>query len=240
MTQIIRSLDEIGSGYDVLFCDLWGCLHNGRAPYPAAVAALQDQGQKMTPQVQDRVAEAARRADRRREEFAPVAAARLADVAGSARKTANDVTVPTSIEQALIALTGDKKVVKKTRKSAERFAAAKEKELKRTARGSDRSGGRGWILAGMATAAAGAGLAVWKLTKPVQDPWAAPVPGPITANVPVVQTEGPRDPFAMQRKAVAEATGGRESFSTPAAPAPGHNPTVADANVRLLGESPRA
>ncbi|CAM3025316.1 HAD-superfamily class IIA hydrolase, TIGR01459 [Paracoccus aminovorans] len=42
MTQIIRSLDEIGSGYDVLFCDLWGCLHNGRAPYPAAVAALQD------------------------------------------------------------------------------------------------------------------------------------------------------------------------------------------------------
>lgn len=42
MTQIIRSLDEIGSGYDVLLCDLWGCLHNGRAPYPAAVAALQD------------------------------------------------------------------------------------------------------------------------------------------------------------------------------------------------------
>ena len=41
MTQIIRSLDEIGTNYDVLFCDLWGCLHNGRAPYPEAVAALQ-------------------------------------------------------------------------------------------------------------------------------------------------------------------------------------------------------
>ena len=41
MTQIIRSLDEIAADYDALFCDLWGCLHNGVAPYPAAVAALQ-------------------------------------------------------------------------------------------------------------------------------------------------------------------------------------------------------
>lgn len=41
MTQIIAALSDIASGYDVLFCDLWGCLHNGRAPYPDAVAALQ-------------------------------------------------------------------------------------------------------------------------------------------------------------------------------------------------------
>ncbi len=41
MTQIIRSLDEIAPNYDVLFCDLWGCLHNGVAAFPAAVAALQ-------------------------------------------------------------------------------------------------------------------------------------------------------------------------------------------------------
>lgn len=41
MTQIIRSLSQIGADYDVLFCDLWGCLHNGKQPYPAAVAALQ-------------------------------------------------------------------------------------------------------------------------------------------------------------------------------------------------------
>lgn len=41
MTQIIRSLSEISSQYDALFCDLWGCLHNGVAPFPAAVAALQ-------------------------------------------------------------------------------------------------------------------------------------------------------------------------------------------------------
>lgn len=41
MTQIIENLSEIASSYDVLYCDLWGCLHNGKALYPAAVSALQ-------------------------------------------------------------------------------------------------------------------------------------------------------------------------------------------------------
>ncbi len=41
MTQLIRSLSEISASYDTLFCDLWGCLHDGRRPFPEAVAALQ-------------------------------------------------------------------------------------------------------------------------------------------------------------------------------------------------------
>lgn len=41
MTQIVSSLSEIADRYDAVFCDLWGCLHNGREPYDAAVAALQ-------------------------------------------------------------------------------------------------------------------------------------------------------------------------------------------------------
>lgn len=41
MTRIIEALSEVGQGYDALYCDLWGCLHNGRQAYPAAVAALQ-------------------------------------------------------------------------------------------------------------------------------------------------------------------------------------------------------
>ncbi|MDF2142174.1 TIGR01459 family HAD-type hydrolase [Paenirhodobacter sp. CAU 1674] len=41
MTQILPSLAEISAPYDALFCDLWGCLHNGVTPFPAAVAALQ-------------------------------------------------------------------------------------------------------------------------------------------------------------------------------------------------------
>lgn len=41
MTQLIQSLSEIASRYDALFCDLWGCVHDGVRPFPAAVAALQ-------------------------------------------------------------------------------------------------------------------------------------------------------------------------------------------------------
>ncbi len=41
MTRIIRSLDEIAPGYRVLYCDLWGCLHDGTRALPDAVAALE-------------------------------------------------------------------------------------------------------------------------------------------------------------------------------------------------------
>ncbi|MCR9149526.1 MAG: TIGR01459 family HAD-type hydrolase [Rhodobacteraceae bacterium] len=41
MTRIIDALSDIADRYDALLCDLWGCLHNGREPFPAAVAALQ-------------------------------------------------------------------------------------------------------------------------------------------------------------------------------------------------------
>ena len=41
MTTIINRLEDISAAYDVLYCDLWGCLHNGKALYPEAVAALQ-------------------------------------------------------------------------------------------------------------------------------------------------------------------------------------------------------
>ncbi len=42
MTRIIASLAEITPNYDALYCDLWGCLHNGKQPYPEAVAAMQE------------------------------------------------------------------------------------------------------------------------------------------------------------------------------------------------------
>ena len=41
MTRIITALSDIAANYDAVLCDLWGCLHNGLKPYPAAVAALQ-------------------------------------------------------------------------------------------------------------------------------------------------------------------------------------------------------
>jgi HAD superfamily hydrolase (TIGR01459 family) len=40
MTEIIRSLADLSGRHDAVFCDLWGCLHNGKAAFPAAVSAL--------------------------------------------------------------------------------------------------------------------------------------------------------------------------------------------------------
>lgn len=40
MTRIIESLAEISAPYDALFCDLWGCVHDGLRALPEAVAAL--------------------------------------------------------------------------------------------------------------------------------------------------------------------------------------------------------
>ena len=40
MTPIIQNLSEISERYDALFCDLWGCVHNGVAPFPEAIEAL--------------------------------------------------------------------------------------------------------------------------------------------------------------------------------------------------------
>ena len=41
MTQILQSLAEISDRYSALFVDLWGCVHDGITPFPAAVQALQ-------------------------------------------------------------------------------------------------------------------------------------------------------------------------------------------------------
>ena len=40
MTQIVENLAQVADRYDALFCDLWGCIHNGRTAFPDAVEAL--------------------------------------------------------------------------------------------------------------------------------------------------------------------------------------------------------
>lgn len=38
--RLIGGLAEIAAAYDAVYCDLWGCYHDGVRPYPEAVAAL--------------------------------------------------------------------------------------------------------------------------------------------------------------------------------------------------------
>ncbi len=40
MVRIIDTLAEVSPDYDAVFCDLWGCLHNGITAFPEAVEAL--------------------------------------------------------------------------------------------------------------------------------------------------------------------------------------------------------
>jgi HAD superfamily hydrolase (TIGR01459 family) len=39
--RVLSSLDDVIADYDALLCDVWGVIHNGRAYFPAAAAALQ-------------------------------------------------------------------------------------------------------------------------------------------------------------------------------------------------------
>lgn len=39
---ILKNAGDLLSGYDVLFCDVWGVVHNGRTAYSAGCAALQE------------------------------------------------------------------------------------------------------------------------------------------------------------------------------------------------------
>jgi ribonucleotide monophosphatase NagD (HAD superfamily) len=40
VTEIIDSLADVSDRYDALFCDLWGCVHDGVRAFPEAVEAL--------------------------------------------------------------------------------------------------------------------------------------------------------------------------------------------------------
>jgi ribonucleotide monophosphatase NagD (HAD superfamily) len=40
VTELIDSLADVRDRYDALFCDLWGCVHDGVRAFPEAVAAL--------------------------------------------------------------------------------------------------------------------------------------------------------------------------------------------------------
>lgn len=40
MTRQIDRFSDIAASYDAVYCDLWGCLHDGVRAFPAAVAAL--------------------------------------------------------------------------------------------------------------------------------------------------------------------------------------------------------
>lgn len=181
-----------------------------KAGLAQATSAWSDAVEKVSPQVQaqlDRLSPALDQARSKVEgDYLPAASARLAGVAGQASKAAHGAKISPAVENALINITGDKKAVKKLRKAAEQYASAAEKQLKKQAKKADK-GGKGWLVAGVIVAAGVAAVAVWQLTKPVEDPWKTPAPAPLpkpaapapaasTGTDPDLTAEAPSAPVA--------------------------------------------
>lgn len=106
-------------------------------------------------------------------EYIPAVSYRLGDVADSASRTFAAATIPAGVAGVVTKVTGDKKAVKKAQKAA---VAAAQRAAKDLRRGQQRKGGKGWLIFGIIAAAITGGVAVWRASQPVEDPWKTPAP----------------------------------------------------------------
>ncbi len=197
---------------------------------PQVMAGLHQANTVLTGAV-DRVAPAVDTARHKvQDEYVPAASGRLAGVAGLASKAAHNAKVSPAVENALVSLTGDKKAVKNLRKAAEQYAKSAEKQLKKQAKKQNTSGNKGWLVAGIVVAAGAAAVAVWQLTKPVDDPWKTPAPAPLqkqgavaTGADPDLATRAPSAPAATTT-----ATASRQGAAATQAPAVAAGDAVVD------------
>lgn len=198
-----------------------------KAGLAQANTALAEAVEKVSPQVQaqlDRISPAFEEARGKVEgKYLPEASARLAHVAGQASRAAHSAKVSPGVEKALINLTGDKKAVKKLRKATEEYAKSAQKQLKKQAKKSSGRGGKGWLIAGIVVAAGAAAVAVWQLTKPVEDPWKTPAPAPL----PQQTTPAGTDPDLAAKAPSAPAAAPAAAAPAAAAAAPAAAPAAA-------------
>lgn len=155
---------------------------------------FQDGVEKATPLVQrgvDKVSEALEAARTKVvEDYAPAATEQLAQAAEKTANAVSDHDVPAPVQNVLETVTGDKKASKKLKKALEKYTKSAEKTLqkqhkkaKKEAKKS-KAGNKVWIFVGLAVAASGAAFAIYRLTKPVEDPWKNPTPQPIAQGTP--------------------------------------------------------
>ncbi|MHA7282484.1 hypothetical protein [Arthrobacter sp. TMS2-4] len=120
--------------------------------------------------------------------YLPTLSTKLGDAADTASKSLASAQVHPSVEKAVIRITGDKKAVKKAQKRLVAATLQASKDLKKSQR---RSKGKGWLIFGIILSAVVAGVAVWRASKPVEDPWKTPAP--IKATPAPVSSEKTRE-----------------------------------------------
>lgn len=107
------------------------------------------------------------------EGYLPALSNRLGEAADSASRSLAAASVPPVVEKAVTRVTGDKKAVKNAQK---RLAAATLQASKELRKNQSRKSGKGWLIFGILAAAVVAGVAAWRASKPVEDPWKTPAP----------------------------------------------------------------
>ena len=136
---------------------------------------VQEQIDKATPAVEQAVSSARAKAS--------VAAAGLAEKLDSAE-------APPQVKTAVAKLTGDKKALKKAQKQAAQAAKDFAKEQKKA----NKKSHKGLLVFGILAAATVAGVAAWRASRPVEDPWqtpADPKPAPAARTAAQDDASGP-------------------------------------------------
>lgn len=132
---------------------------------------VQEQLEKASPAVEHAVHSARARAS--------VAAAGLAEKLDSAEASPQ-------LKTAVAKLTGDKKALKKAQKQAAQAAKDFAKEQKKA----NKKSHKGLLVFGILAAATVAGVAAWRASRPVEDPWQTPAdPKPAPAAKPAAHDE---------------------------------------------------
>lgn len=164
-----------------------------------ASVGLESQYDRLPPQAKAEVDKIyAKYSDAKRqlaEDYVPAASARLGGYADRTAKLIHKAEVDPRVEKALVKATGDKKVVKKLRKTSEKYAKQTAKALKKQQRSKSRR--KGLLIFGLVAAGVTAGVAAWRASQPVEDPWKKPEPisggGSASSAQPTGQAETNRD-----------------------------------------------
>lgn len=131
---------------------------------------------EVTPRIQsqlDRAAPAINHArDRMVDNYIPQVSNRLGVAAGTLATRLDKVETPERINAVVTRMTGDKKALSNAKKAAVKAARQASKDLQVK----QKSSGKGWLVFGIIAAAVVAGVAAWRASKPVEDPWKTPAP----------------------------------------------------------------
>lgn len=108
------------------------------------------------------------------EDYVPAASATLGRYADRTAELIHKAEIDPRVESALVRATGDKKIVKKLRRTSEQYAKQTAKALKKQQKAKSRR--KGLLIFGLVAAGVTAGVAAWRASQPVEDPWKKPEP----------------------------------------------------------------